>query len=110
MAAWSGSPVVGLAKYVYLNVTKLRGLTIHEPSAVPIFCQASLPEPVVAEAVWAKVEPVSSRCDWRQVTLTSNEFDRRDRGLHESFVAHALVVGQFAVRVGLAFCREIVGR
>ena len=56
---------------MYLNDAKLLDLMIHEPSAVPIFCHASLPLPVVAAAVWPNVEPVSRRWDCRHVTFTS---------------------------------------
>ena len=46
-----GPARVGFSKCVYLNDTKLRELMTHEPSAVQIFCHASLPVPVVAADV-----------------------------------------------------------
>src|SRR3954447_18712791 len=61
----SGLPRVGFSKCVYLKVTKLLPLAIHEPSAVKMFCHDSLPVPAVGAVAERNWLPVSRRCESR---------------------------------------------
>src|SRR5262249_60943284 len=58
---WSGRPRVGFSKCVYLKVTKLLALRIHDASAVPMRCHASLPVPAVGAVVGGNCVPGSRR-------------------------------------------------
>ncbi len=65
LATLSGRPSVRFAKWLYLNVSRLRELMTHDPSAMAIFCVAAPPVPVVAAAFEAKRSLLSVRSEPR---------------------------------------------